>query len=153
MEPDTSGAKSIRELLQKHNADASCAGCHKKIDPPGFALENFDPVGRWRDHYPVYEKVGEKVVRKDGLPVDAAGVMKDGTRLQDVTDLKQYLIANIDVFGTCLAEKLLVYATGRDLGFGDRREVERIVKKVRQEGNGFQDLIVALVLSESFRTK
>ena len=56
-------------------------------------------------------------------------------------------------FGTCLAEKLLVYATGRDLGFGDRREVERIVKKVRQEGNGFQDLIVALVLSESFRTK
>ena len=153
VEPDTSGAKSIRELLQKHNADASCAGCHKKIDPPGFALENFDPVGRWRDHYPVYEKVGEKVVRKDGLPVDAAGVMKDGTRLQDVTDLKQYLIENIDVFGTCLAEKLLVYATGRDLGFGDRREVERIVKKVRQEGNGFQDLIVALVLSESFRTK
>ena len=153
VEPDTNGAKSIRELLQKHNADASCAGCHKKIDPPGFALENFDPVGRWRDHYPVYEKVGEKVVRKDGLPVDAAGVMKDGTRLQDVTDLKQYLIENIDVFGTCLAEKLLVYATGRDLGFGDRREVERIVKKVRQEGNGFQDLIVALVLSESFRTK
>ena len=153
VEPDISGAKSIRELLQKHNADASCAGCHKKIDPPGFALENFDPVGRWRDHYPVYEKVGEKVVRKDGLPVDAAGVMKDGTRLQDVTDLKQYLIENIDVFGHCLAEKLLVYATGRDLGFGDRREVERIVKKVRQEGNGFQDLIVALVLSESFRTK
>jgi hypothetical protein len=153
VEPDTTGAKSIRELLQKHNADASCAGCHKKIDPPGFALENFDPVGRWRDHYPVYEKVGEKVVRKDGLPVDAAGVMQDGTELQDVTDLKRYLIENIDIFGNCLAEKLLVYATGRNLGFGDRREVEKIVKKVRQEGNGFQDLIVALVLSESFRTK
>jgi len=153
VEPDTTGAKSIRELLQKHNSDASCAGCHKKIDPPGFALENFDPVGRWRDHYPVYEKVGDKVIRKDGLPVDATATMKDETQLKDVTDLKRYLIENIDIFGNCLAEKLLVYATGRDLGFGDRREVEKIVKKVRQEGNGFQDLIVALVLSESFRTK
>ena len=153
VEPDTSGSKSIRELLRKHNADANCAGCHKKIDPPGFALENFDPVGRWRDFYPVYEKVGDKVLRKDGLPVDATGTMKDGTRINDVTDLKRYLVKNIDIFGQCLAEKLLVYATGRDLGFGDRREVERLVKEVREDGNGFQDLIVALVLSESFRTK
>ncbi|MEM1296130.1 MAG: DUF1592 domain-containing protein, partial [Verrucomicrobiota bacterium] len=153
VEPDTTGAKSIRELLAKHNADASCASCHKKIDPPGFALENFDPVGRWRDFYPVYEKVGTKVVRKDGLPVDAAGTMKDGTTLNDVTDLKRYLVENIDIFGNCLSEKLLVYATGRDLGFGDEKEVERIVREVRDSGNGFQDLIVALVLSESFRTK
>ena len=153
VEPDTTGAKSIRDLLAKHNADASCASCHQKIDPPGFALENFDPVGRWRDFYPVYEKVGDKVVRKDGLPVDATGTMKDGTALNDVTDLKRYLVENIDIFGNCLAEKLLVYATGRDLGFGDRREVERLVTEVREDGNGFQDLIVALVLSESFATK
>lgn len=153
VEPDTSGAKSIRELLKKHNSDANCAGCHSKIDPPGFALENFDPVGRWRDFYPVYEKVGDNVVRKDGLPVDATGTMRDGTKLKDVTDLKRYLVENIDVFGNCLAEKLLVYATGRNLGFGERKEVERIVDEVRTAGNGFQDLIVALVLSESFRTK
>ena len=153
VEPDTSGAKSIRDLLQKHNADPSCAGCHKKIDPPGFALENFDPVGRWRDFYPVYEKVNGKVVRKDGLPVDAVGTMLDGTELRDVTDLKSYLVKNIDIFGNCLAEKLLVYATGRDLGFTERKEVEKVVKNVRQSGNGFQDLIVALVLSESFQTK
>lgn len=153
VEPDTTGAKSIRELLAKHNADASCASCHKKIDPPGFALENFDPVGRWREFYPVYEKVDNKVIRKNGLPVDATGTMKDGTVLNDVTDLKRYLVENIDIFGNCLAEKLLVYATGRDLGFGDTKEVERIVAEVRESGNGFQDLIVALVLSESFRTK
>lgn len=153
VEPDTTGAKSIRELLAKHNADASCANCHRKIDPPGFALENFDPVGRWRDFYPVYEKVNDKVVRKNGLPVDAVGTMHDGTVLNDVTDLKRYLVENIDIFGNCLARKLLVYATGRDLGFCDKREVERIVKAVRESGNGFQDLIVALVLSESFRTK
>ena len=153
VEPDTTGATTIRELLEKHNADASCAGCHQKIDPPGFALENFDPVGRWRDFYPAYEKVNDKVVRKDGQPVDANGTMKDGTVLKDVIDLKRYLVENIDIFGICLAEKLLVYATGRDLGFGDRRELERLVKEVREGGNGFQDLIVALVLSESFRTK
>lgn len=153
VEPDTTGAKSIRELLQKHNADPGCVSCHKKIDPPGFALENFDPVGRWRDTYPVYEKVGDKVVRKDGPPVDAVGTMKDGTVLNDVTDLKRYLVENIDIFSECLAGKLLIYATGRDLGFGDTKEVERIVEEVRNDGNGFQDLIVALVLSESFRTK
>ncbi len=153
VEPDTTGANSIRELLQKHNADPSCAGCHQKIDPPGFALENFDPIGRWREFYPVYEKVNGKVVRNDGPPVDAKGTMKDGTVLNDVTDLKRYLVDNIDIFGNCLAEKLLIYATGRDLSFGDRKEVEAIVKEVREGGNGFQDLIVSLVLSESFRTK
>ena len=153
VEPDTRGAKSIRELLKKHNSDSNCSSCHKKIDPPGFALENFDPVGRWRDHYPVYQKVGEKVVRKDGLPVDSSGTMRDGTRLKDVTDLKRYLVENIDIFGKCLAEKLLVYATGRDLSYAEKVELDRIVEQVRMKGNGFQDLIVALVLSESFRTK
>jgi hypothetical protein len=81
------------------------------------------------------------------------GTMLDGTELRDVTDLKSYLVKNIDIFGNCLAEKLLVYATGRDLGFTERKEVEKVVKNVRQSGNGFQDLIVALVLSESFQTK
>ena len=79
--------------------------------------------------------------------------MKDGTVLNDVTDLKRYLVNNIDIFGKCLAEKLLIYATGRDLSFGDRKEVERLVREVREGGNGFQDLIVSLVLSKSFRTK
>ena len=79
--------------------------------------------------------------------------MRDGTRLKDVTDLKRYLVENIDIFGKCLAEKLLVYATGRDLSYAEKVELDRIVEQVRMKGNGFQDLIVALVLSESFRTK
>ena len=79
--------------------------------------------------------------------------MRDGTRLKDVTDLKRYLVENIDIFGKCLAEKLLVYATGRDLSYGEKVELDGIVEQVRMKGNGFQDLIVALVLSESFRTK
>ena len=92
-------------------------------------------------------------MRTNGLAVDATGTLENGVELKDVTDLKRYLVENIDVFGNCLAEKLLTYATGRDLGFGDRKEVERIVVEVREQGNGFQDLIVALVLSEAFGMK
>ena len=153
IEPDTSGAKSIRDLLKRHQADPNCAGCHRKIDPLGFALENFDPVGRWRDHYPVYEKKGDKVVTKKGLPVEAATTLADGTPINDITDLKRYLVRNIDQFTRCLAGKLITYATGRTPTFGDREEIERIVADVKRQGNGFQDLIVVLVQSESFRVK
>ena len=153
IEPDTSGAKSIRELLKRHQADPSCAGCHRKIDPLGFALENFDPVGRWRDHYPLYEKKGDKVVSKKGLPVEAATTLADGTPIRDVTDLKRYLVKNIDQFSRCLTGKLLTYATGRTPTFGDREQINQIVARVKSTGNGFQDLIVELVQSDSFRTK
>ena len=153
IEPDTSGAKSIRELLERHKEDASCARCHLRIDPPGFALENFDPVGRWREFYPVYKKKGNRVVTVDGLPVDAASVMPDGTPLNDVTDLKLYLTENIDIFSRCLSDKLLTYATGRPMNFGDHKVIEGIVADLKAEGNGFADLIVAIVQSESFRTR
>ncbi|MGB0578261.1 MAG: DUF1592 domain-containing protein, partial [Limisphaerales bacterium] len=153
IEPDTSGAKSIRDLLSRHQADPSCAGCHRKIDPLGFALENFDPVGRWRDHYPVYEKKGDKIITKKGLPVEAETTLADGTPIKDITDLKRYLVRNIDPFSRCLTGKLLTYATGRTPTFGDRQQIDEIVALVKNKGNGFQDLIVGLVQSDSFRTK
>lgn len=153
IEPDTTGAKTIRELLDRHKADASCARCHQKIDPPGFALENFDPVGRYRDHYPIYQKQADQVVTLKGQKVDSASVLPDGTQLNDIADLKRYLIENPDIFSRCLTEKLLVYATGRPMNFGDQKVIEEIVGSVKKQGNGFQDLIVEIVLSESFGTK
>ena len=154
IEPDTSGAKSIRELLSRHQADEACAVCHRQIDPLGFALENFDPVGRWRTHYPVYRKRKDgKITTEDGPVVDASGTLPDGSELGDVGDLKRYLIQNIDQFTACLAGKLLVYGTGRPMNYADRQVVKRLVDNVKKQGNGFQDLIVAIVLSESFRTK
>lgn len=153
VESDTSGAQSIRELLERHQADESCASCHQKIDPPGFALENFDPVGRWRENYPIFEKRGDKVVTLEGMPVDAEGRLPDGTPLNDVTDLKRYLVNHIDAFSRCLTEKLMIYATGREPGYGDRKEIDGIVARAKERGNGFEDLIVELVLSESFLTK
>jgi len=101
--PDTRGTKTIRDLMAAHTTEKSCAGCHRQIDPPGFVLENFDPIGRWRTHYPVYD---EKNQRQDGPPVDAAAVMSDGTELGNVHDLKAHVVKHIDQFGACLAEKL-----------------------------------------------
>jgi hypothetical protein len=152
--PDTAGASTIRERLAAHQADASCAGCHAKIDPPGFALENFDPVGRWREFYPVFEKdpAGEVITRK-GAAVDANGTMPDGTSIKDVTDLKRYLLQHPDLFARCLTTKLLTYATGRPMSYGDTQIAEQIVRDLRQRGNGLTDLIIAVVQSEAFRTR
>lgn len=154
IEPDTTGANSIRDLLQRHRADPNCASCHRNIDPIGFALENFDPIGQWRKNYPIYKKQPDGSIETiKGKPVDSASIMADGTEIRDVTDLKKYLVANIDKFSRCLTEKLLTYATGRPMSYGDKQVIEQIVEDVKKDGNGFRDLILAVVKSESFRTQ
>lgn len=163
--PDTTGTTTMRSLVQKHRADQSCARCHDKIDPLGMLLENFDPVGRWRDNYPIYVQPGDgEALKKEfysntgkgtkaGPPIDSVGVLTDGTRLEDVTELKRYLVKNIDIFSRCLTGKLMVYATGRPISFAGRRVVDQIVNDVKGKGNGFRDLIVAIVQSEAFALK
>lgn len=164
--PDTSGTTTVRDQLAAHRADPSCASCHSSIDPLGLVLENFDPVGRWRTRYPVYTKPpdGAEALTEEyystvgqgsalGPPVDAVATLADGTRLESATDLKRYVLDRINMFSRCLTEKLLVYATGRPLGFRDRRAAEEIVSATRAQGNGFRDLIVAVVQSESFATR
>lgn len=164
--PDTSGTTSIRDQLVAHRADPSCARCHNHIDPVGLVLENFDPVGRWREHYPVYTKPpdGAEELKKEfystigegtlaGPRIDAAAVMADGTKLEHVTDLKRYVLEHIDMFSDCLTRKLMVYAAGRPLGFADRAVAKRIVASTKARGNGFRDLIIGIVQSDSFRTR
>lgn len=164
--PDTSGTTSIRDQLVAHRADPSCARCHNHIDPVGLVLENFDPVGRWREHYPVYTKPpdGAEALKKEfystigegtsaGPRIDAAAVMADGTELEDMTDLKRYVLERIDMFSDCLTRKLMVYATGRPLGFADRVVANRIVASTKARGNGFRDLLIGIVQSDSFRTR
>ena len=96
----------------------------------------------------IYPGLDSEAFRKD---LDRLEV--DGTRLEDVTDLKRYLLKNIDIFSRCLTSKLLVYATGRPTSFGDKRVVDRIVGDVKSHGNGFRDLIVTIVLGEAFGVK
>lgn len=140
--PDTTGAKTPRDLLALHTAQPSCAGCHRKIDPVGLVLENFDPVGRWRDHWP-----------EGNRPIDASATLPDGTTVNNVVEFKAWLTNNIDRFSKCLAEKLMTYATGRVPNYSERQEIAAIVRANRESGNGFRDLLLALIQSETFRTK
>ncbi len=140
--PDIRGAKTPREMLAAHMDDKACSTCHSRIDPLGLMLENFDPVGNWREVWP-----------KVNAPIDSAVVLPDGTHINDITDFKAWLVANIDLFSQCLAEKLMIYATGRVPNYSERKEIEGIVQQNHNNSNGFQDLLLALITSETFRTK
>jgi hypothetical protein len=140
--PDTAGATTPRQLLAAHTSESSCAVCHKQIDPVGFVLENYDPVGRWRTAWP-----------GQAAEIDAAVVLPDGTAVAGPAEFKAWLVADIDRFSRCLAEKLLTYATGRSLNYAERAELAAIVKANREQGGGFRDLVLALVDSNTFRSK
>ena len=140
--PDIRGAKTPREMLAAHMADQACAGCHSRIDPIGFMLENFDPVGNWRERWPVVDS-----------PIDSTGVLPDGTLINDITDFKAWLVDHIDLFSQCLSEKLMIYATGRVPNYRERHEIAQLVQENHERGNGFQDLLLSLITSDIFRTK
>lgn len=140
--PDTRGAKTPRELLAAHTRESSCAVCHARIDPLGFVLENYDPVGRWRAKWPGTEAA-----------IDPSGTLPDGTAVKDPVEFKAWLVANIDIFSTCLAEKLMTYATGRVPNYAEQREIEKIVKANREAGQGFKDLVLDLIDSRTFRAR
>ena len=136
---DTSQATNIRETLAAHKKLESCASCHRDIDPPGLALENYDAIGGWRTSY-----AGNK------QPIDASSEMTDGTILSGPQSIKDYLKANPKTFTRCLLSKLLEYGAGRQLSVGDRRIVDHIVEAAPENGYRFRDLIEAAVTSEVF---
>ena len=162
VEPDISGATTVREQLAAHRADPACAGCHAKIDPPGFALESFDVMGRFRDRYRSLGK-GEraegidrhsKPVRfKHGLPVDASGVTEDGAAFADVREFRALLIDHERQLARNLLERLTTYATGAAVQFGDRAEVDRLLDAAADSEYGVRTLIRGLVRSRLFLEK
>jgi hypothetical protein len=140
--PDIGGATTPREQLNAHTNEPRCASCHKQIDPFGFVLENFDPVGRWREEWP-----------KSNAAIDSSVTLPDGTAIRDVTELKSWLVANIDLFSACFSEKLLTYATGRPPNYAERQEIASIVARNRENGEGARDLALDLIQSQTFRTR
>ncbi|MEM9481627.1 MAG: DUF1592 domain-containing protein, partial [Verrucomicrobiota bacterium] len=142
--PDVSGAKTLRQLLDAHRDEESCASCHQAIDPPGFALESFDPVGASREHY-LFQGARKR------LPVDATGVTNDGQPFQNIQQFKKILQSDIDQVTHGLAEKLLTYGTGRAMGFSDREEIHHMVEEVSKRNYPFRDLIHEVVQSKIFR--
>jgi hypothetical protein len=173
VEPDVKGATTIRELLAKHRDHAACASCHRRMDPPGFALESFDPIGGFRTHYrstkkgttpdltalfpsfrnaagqfqPGYYHVGFRT----GLPVDSSGTTAEGQAFADVLAYRQLLTAQPRPFVRNVAAQLVTYATGAPVGYADRAAVEQIVTQT--EGYKLRTLIHTLVQSALFTQK
>lgn len=152
--PDTRGSKTIRDLMAAHTREESCAGCHRKLDPPGFLLENFDALGKWRDHYPIYTAGSDgKTVAKNGPAIEASAVFPDGTALRDVSDLKRYLVEHVDSFAACVAEKLFLYGTGRVPNYAERKHLRQAADRILAQQGGFRDLLLAVVELEEFRSR
>jgi hypothetical protein len=161
VEPDIRGAQTLRQLLDKHRSSDNCRACHQKIDPPGFALESFDPTGRWRDRFRTLgegQQVnlnldGRKVRYKLGPPVDASCELPSGEKFSGYNEFRDHLASHPDRLAKTLATKLLIFATGREMGFSDREEINRIVKESAKNGYGVRDLIHLVTASEIFRRK
>jgi hypothetical protein len=163
IEPDIRGATTIREQLAKHRDIESCAACHRKIDPPGFALECFDPIGGFRAEYRTMAQDAKHsglkqapfthawVKYRIGQAVDASGRMPDGQAIKSVRDFRRILAAKPTQLARNLAGKLMTYALGRKTGFSDRPAVEEIVRQTRGQNYGLRSLMHAIVQSPAFQ--
>ncbi|MFK5922246.1 MAG: DUF1588 domain-containing protein [Verrucomicrobiota bacterium] len=161
VEPDIRGAETLRQILDQHRDSTSCAACHKKIDPPGFALESFNPIGGFRERFRSLgngDKVdtiikGRRVGYRLGPDVDCSGNLADGRKFSSLEQFRDYLAEDEAVLARSFATKLLTFATGREMGFSDRPEITRIVKQAGSKGYRVRDLFHLVVTSEIFLTK
>ena len=149
IEPDIRGATTIREQLEKHRSQAECARCHVKIDPPGYALENFDPAGQWRERY--LQVVDSKRTR--GARIDASFALADGREFDDVESFKALIAGEPRKLATGVVEKLIIYGTGAPIEFVDRQAVEAIVDRAAADDYGLRSLVKGVVTSPVFLSK
>jgi len=145
LSPDLRGQITLKEQLAAHREQEACISCHRKIDPMGFPLENFDPIGRWRDTYP---KADKKVGK--ALPVDTTSVLSNGREVKDLADFKAMLLEREHQLAHCLTEKMMTYATGRLLEAGDRGEIDRIASELKKKDNRLRDLVHLIIQSDLF---
>ena len=138
---DDGAALSMRAAMERHRANPACASCHAQMDPLGFALENFDAVGRWRAR-------GES-----NEPIDASGVLPDGTSFEGPTGMRQALLRDPERFVATVAEKLLTYALGRNLESYDMPAVRAIVRGAAADDHRFSSLVLGIVQSTPFRMR
>lgn len=162
-EPDVRQAKTIKEVLEAHVSDQTCAGCHQSIDPWGYAFENFDPTGAWRDSYTIPVAVvkgdedadlpSEVVYRKTTPPVDASARFRSGRKYRDIVAYRKLLVsdANRDRFVRCFVTKLLTYANGVEPCEADFAAVNDILARSAESGHRIIDTIAAVVDSPLFR--
>ena len=173
VEPDATGAVTIRQMIEQHRADPACASCHAKMDPPGMALESFDVIGGFRDRYrlsgqPKRIRKGKEVTEEPsvevdsdagrrnriklrlGSEVDSTGELDDGRKFDDVDGLRRLLLADEDQLARNVVRQLTIYATGAGIGFSDRDEVEAIVAQTKRQMHGLRSIVHAVVAGPIF---
>lgn len=147
IENDVRGATTIREVLAKHSADQTCFVCHRNIDPMGFAMELFDPIGRWRDRYPATDHSSKQP------PIDPTGRFPSGQQYRDFETFKQVLLETRgDLFLRGLVQRLLMYASGRHMEAADRYEINEIMDRVKKDNGGMRTLLIEVMTSEIVRS-
>jgi len=145
---DVSGAKTIREKLALHRSDAACNVCHRKIDPLGFPLEHFDPVGRWRQKYP------QQNGSKERYDIDSTGQFLTGGSFANYQEFRKVLASTRQQeLTTCLIRKLIEYSTGRHMGRVDEYEIEEIASRIEATNGGMKTLLTESLTSDIFRNR
>ncbi len=132
--------KSVRERLEQHRASPACASCHRVMDPLGFALENFDGIGEWR-------------VKEPGGPVDPAGQLADGTRVDGPIALRRAMMRQPEMFVRTVADKLMTYGLGRGLEYSDRPLVRTVARNAAKQNYRFSSIVLGIVKSDQFQMK
>jgi len=134
---------TVREQLERHRENPTCHACHRNIDPVGFALENFDVLGEWRE------------TTREGLPIDSAGILADGTPVDGPAALRAALLAKPEIFAGTVTERLLTYALGRGLESKDMPVVRSILRNAESDGYRMMSIVLGIVDSYPFqhRTK
>ena len=160
LEPDTRGTTTVREQLSAHRSMPVCASCHTRIDPPGFALEEFDPVGGHRTNYRVhggfamYDGFSVPMPFKEGLVVDASGITPEGTTFSGYRDYLEILKSDyLEQVARHFTSQLIAFGTGAEVSFSDRAVVEEIIQTHSDAGYPVQSLIVSVVDSSIFRKR
>jgi hypothetical protein len=139
--PSTKELKgTLRQQMEQHRADPSCAVCHAKLDPLGFGLENFDGIGGWRE-------------TDNKQKIDASGTLPGGLNFTGPTELRKILLGKSDQFRQCLADKLLTFALGRGTEYYDKCAIDEIVAKTLKGGDKFSALVLAVVESDPFQRR
>jgi hypothetical protein len=141
-ETGAAGEASLRLQMEEHRANPACSVCHERMDPLGFALENYDAIGHWR------EADGDE---PDSPAIDASAKLPDGRRFNGPAGLRRILRSQPDAFRTVLASKMLTYALGRGLGAQDRPSIEAIRQRLAVNGDRFSELVTGIVMSDSFQ--
>lgn len=162
VEPDIRGAQTLREILDKHRDSPNCNACHVKIDPLGFALESFSPIGVYREKFRAKKGKSKRITPRvhgswasyyEELTVDASGQFSDGRKFTTFNEFRNELVKDKEQIAKAITKKLLTFATGRDMGFSDRDEIERIVKATAKNDYKLGDIFTEIVNSKIFLNK